>query len=103
MKLEERIEELNSNMNDEKTKEEALKLKSRLSFFGMLFVIVGFIGVLGALTVFIVFSTINIVNKKFDLYFLIPLAGIIPFSALFFLGLVYRRLATAIKLEDEKK
>ena len=100
MKLEERIEELNSNMNDEKTKEEALKLKSKLSFFGMLFAIIGFIGVLGGLTVFIVFSTINILNKRFDLYFLIPLAGIIPFGALFFLGLIYRRLATAIKLED---
>ena len=34
MKLEERIEELNANMNDEKTKEKALKLKSKLSFFG---------------------------------------------------------------------
>ena len=99
MKLEERIEELNANMSDEKAKEEALKLKSRLSFFGMLFAIVGIIGVLGGLTTFIVFSTINIVNKKFDLYFLIPLAGMLPFCALFFLGLVYRRLATAIKLE----
>ncbi len=100
MKLEERIEELNANMSDEKTKEKALKLKSRLSFFGMLFAIVGIIGVLGGLTTFIVFSTINIVNKKFDLYFLIPLAGMLPFCALFFLGLVYRRLATAIKLEE---
>ena len=100
MKLEERIDELNSNMNDEKTKDEAIKLKSKLSFFGMLFAIVGFIGVLGGLTTFIVFSTINIINKTFDLYFLIPLAGIIPFAALFFLGLVYRRLATAINLEE---
>jgi len=96
MKLEDKIEYLNDNIENEEIKKEALFLKQKLHKKGNIFFLVGLIGNIISFIVLVTISIIFIIKKELSLYNLIPLFLILPFSILTIVGVFYKNLSQSI-------
>lgn len=100
MKLEEKIEYYNENMDNQEIYNEGLKFQKSLKIKGNILFILGIIFTSLSFISFIILTIIFIIKKELSLYQLIPFTLMVIFSILIFLGLLFKKLSQTIIVKD---
>ena len=100
MKIEDKIEYYNENLDNPDIKKEAILYSKSLKKKGNILFILGIILTSISFVTFITLTIIYISKKELSAYQLIPLFLMIVFSIMIFIGLFYKKVSLAIILDE---
>lgn len=100
MKLEDKIEYYNENLDNPEIKKEALLYSKKLKRIGNILFIFGIIFTTISFVTFVTLTIIFIVKKELSALQLIPLSLMIIFSIMIFVGIFYKKISQAIILDE---
>ncbi len=100
MKLEDKIEYYNENLDNPKIKKEALLYSKKLKRIGNILFIIGILFTTISFVTFVTLTIIFIVKKELSALQLIPLSLMIIFSIMIFVGIFYKKISQAIILDE---
>ena len=100
MKLEDKIEYYNENLDNPEIKKEALLYSKKLKKIGNILFIIGIIFTTISFVTFVTLTIIFIVKKELSALQLIPLSLMIIFSIMIFVGIFYKKISQAIILDE---
>lgn len=100
MKLEEKIEYYNENIDNPLIYNEGLKFKKDLLIKGNIFFISGIILTCLSFIAFVTLTIIFLVKKELSLFQLIPFTTMILFSILIFIGILFKKLSQTIIVKE---
>lgn len=100
MKLEEKIEYYNENIDNPEIYSEGLKFKKDLFVKGNILFIIGIILTGLSFITFITLTIIFIVKKELSLFQLIPFVTMVLFSILIYIGILFKKLSQTIIVKE---
>ena len=100
MKLEEKIEYYNENLDNPDIRKEALLYSTKLKKIGNILFILGIIFTSISFITFITLTIIFLIKKELSLFQIIPLTLMLLFSIMIFVGIFYKKISQTIILDE---